>query len=617
MELFNIAEKPRDHGNLRRKVCDSMMDLPQTPEWIKTSFNNSKEEFLKFIERHRRMGTWTDDAGIMCQATALYLGNINLFIQKIHVCQTTFLAGRNIHIVGTANRGQGQPFTKLEAGEEADKLQPLYVGYYQNKHYQSLEKIDKEMEDEDHFIPAPSFDTAPKAEIKKLSFMSTNCRVHNPADVLTVSNGKTLSPPATIKRLPGPRFTKLVSLNSSALKLGLPLSKASPVSGITGTNNKPIRVIKLTPAQAEALKRGRAAAAGHLTLAKDKLLMFPTRPASVGLDTQDENGVNKENGNMFVTSDLDSTISEEPKQKIVKLDNGNSPLSNKEELKKKAVEKDEVDDEDDVEDVDNPTNPIPSIDELLAIPEQERDEDGKTMDELLDEADEEIAKRQENHKKAMESADRWMKNFEQERSNREARYIVNAGYRDRLAVEITQPVLRKMFDENIDYLKSIRDGQTESSRHTAFHKDAGSRQALLYIQIHNPFTDAQVDWTLECMADVWMKTWQERADNLDYVSKVLMPECLIKFYMDFFKISKAEAETKIKETPIEDEDNNEDEDGVDPEKSTRSRRNRRGQGRGGGRGRGGGARRGARGGARGPRGGAQVGARGRGGKGRK
>ena len=170
-------------------------------------------------------------------------------------------------------------------------------------------------------------------EAGKLALMSTNSRVHNPANVLTVSNVKTLSPSSTIKSSPGPRFTKLVSLNSSASKLGLPLSKASPVSGITGTNNKPIRVIKLTPAQAEALKRGRAA--GQVAFSKDKLLMSPSSPASVGLDTQDENGVNKENGNMFVTSDLDSTISEEPKQKIVKLDNGNSPLANKEELQRK------------------------------------------------------------------------------------------------------------------------------------------------------------------------------------------------------------------------------------------------------------------------------------------
>ena len=127
---------------------------------------------------------------------------------------------------------------------------------------------------------APSFDTASKAETKELALMSTNGTVHNQANVLTVSNAKTISPSDTMKSLPGPRLTKLVSLNSCASKPSLPLLKANPVSGIAGTNNKPIRVIKLTPAQAEALKRGQAAS--QVALAKDKLLMFPTRPASGG-----------------------------------------------------------------------------------------------------------------------------------------------------------------------------------------------------------------------------------------------------------------------------------------------------------------------------------------------
>ena len=46
--------------------------------------------------------------------------------------------------MGTANRRQEQPFTKLEAGEEADKLPPFYIGYYQGCHYQSLEKIQQQ-----------------------------------------------------------------------------------------------------------------------------------------------------------------------------------------------------------------------------------------------------------------------------------------------------------------------------------------------------------------------------------------------------------------------------------------------------------------------------------------
>ena len=33
-----------------------------------------------------------------------------------------------------------------------------------------------------------------------------------------------------------------------------------------------------------------------------------------------------------------------------------------------------------------------------------------------------------------------------------------------------------------------------------------------------------------------------------------MPECFIKFYMDIFQFTKEEAETRIKETPMIDDD---------------------------------------------------------------
>jgi hypothetical protein len=35
--------------------------------------------------------------------------------------------------------------------------------------------------------------------------------------------------------------------------------------------------------------------------------------------------------------------------------------------------------------------------------------------------------------------------------------------------------------------------------------------------------------------------------HIDYVFKVLLPECLIKFYMDFFEVNKATSEANILE----------------------------------------------------------------------
>ena len=131
------------------------------------------------------------------------------------------------------------------------------------------------------------------------------------------------------------------------------------------------------------------------------------------------------------------------------------------------------------------------------------------------------------------------------------RQRVNALMKEQLATGITRPVLRQMFRENLSYLENIRSGKMPSERHTAFHSNAGTRQALFYKMITNPFSDDQVDWTYEEMTRIWMRTTKEFHDNNDYIWKVLMPECFIKFYMDFFSISREEAETRIGETALE------------------------------------------------------------------
>ena len=55
---------------------------------------------------------------------------------------------------------------------------------------------------------------------------------------------------------------------------------------------------------------------------------------------------------------------------------------------------------------------------------------------------------------------------------------------------------------------------------------------------------------------VWMKTPEERRENNDYIWKLLLPECFIKFFMDHFSIDKKEAENIIRNTPLKEEDEN-------------------------------------------------------------
>jgi hypothetical protein len=119
-----------------------------------------------------------------------------------------------------------------------------------------------------------------------------------------------------------------------------------------------------------------------------------------------------------------------------------------------------------------------------------------------------------------------------------------------LEVEITELVLRRMFRENTDYLENIKAGKVESTRHEAFHKSSRTRHALYYTMITDPFTDDQLEWTLEEIGKVWMKNKREQMDNNEYVWKVLLAECFVKFYMDHFGYDKKEAEKRISETPL-------------------------------------------------------------------
>jgi len=118
--LHAVPDKPTNHVDLRQAVCAAIPKLPQAKEWIQNLFGD-EVTFQDFLEEHKTSGIWTDSLGIMCQATALFVG-------------------RNVHIVGTANIGQGFAFTKLESVEEAEEFPPFTVGYYQDRHYQSLQE---------------------------------------------------------------------------------------------------------------------------------------------------------------------------------------------------------------------------------------------------------------------------------------------------------------------------------------------------------------------------------------------------------------------------------------------------------------------------------------------
>ena len=190
----------------------------------------------------------------------------------------------------------------------------------------------------------------------------------------------------------------------------------------------------------------------------------------------------------------------------------------------------------------------------MSVTEQPETEDNLE----LDQKDLQIAEQKEKHSLRMEQLEEKAMEQQKRKKDREERYAANAINRDHLATGLTQPILKQMVANIRSDLEDIKDGLIESSRHKAFHKSLKTRQDLMYTMITHPFTDKQVDWVYEEMASIWLRTEQEHADNNEYIWKVLMPECFIRLYSDFFKLSRKEAEQRIKETPFDDSDESRD-----------------------------------------------------------
>ena len=186
----------------------------------------------------------------------------------------------------------------------------------------------------------------------------------------------------------------------------------------------------------------------------------------------------------------------------------------------------------------------PNIDDLLKLPERP-DDGSKTQEEILDELDVEIAKRHKRHELDSAKVDKQIEEERRKKEERKARCKANAKLRNRLEKELSEEKLRGIFRDIIPHLEAIWNGQKDSKRHEAFHKSVRTRQALYYTMITDPFTDDQLDWVLEEMSLIWMRNKREQMENNEYIWKVLLPECFIKIYGDYFGFSKEEAEVKM------------------------------------------------------------------------
>ena len=195
---------------------------------------------------------------------------------------------------------------------------------------------------------------------------------------------------------------------------------------------------------------------------------------------------------------------------------------------------------------------LPSVDELLKIPV--RNKDGLSMDDILEKMDNKIAQRKRNHVFNMEKIDADIKALKHSQKERRECLYQNSLMMQRFKSQLTEDMLQQMFSDNLQYLRDIDVGLIYSWRHDTFYKSYGARQNLLYNSWLHSITDEQLEWTRRELAKVWMETKEKESKNRDYVWKVLLPECVIKLYVDFFGISKENVEKLLSETPSTDDE---------------------------------------------------------------
>ena len=188
----------------------------------------------------------------------------------------------------------------------------------------------------------------------------------------------------------------------------------------------------------------------------------------------------------------------------------------------------------------------PSLSDILQVPSNFQLEDDAKFDKLCSK----ISKRREKFDEEMEAVDEVIKREKLRMKLRRKRFCENRLRRIQIESELTQKKIEQMFEEHKEYFERVHSGAESSHRLEEYMKGGRSRDALRHKMITTPFNEEQVDWTLGLLIKMLGLTKQEELKQSNYLWMVLLPEVLIRFYQDFFKLDKQEAEMKIFETPV-------------------------------------------------------------------
>ena len=132
------------------------------------------------------------------------------------------------------------------------------------------------------------------------------------------------------------------------------------------------------------------------------------------------------------------------------------------------------------------------LDDILKVPELT-----DVPEENMEDFQERICRIQKMHDAEMASVESDIEKVKKSKEEFVERQKRNAELREILSSEVTEDVVRKLFKENLEYLRDIWNGEANSERHRSYCEGANSRPGLYYIMVTDPFTDDQLKWTLE------------------------------------------------------------------------------------------------------------------------
>ena len=194
-----------------------------------------------------------------------------------------------------------------------------------------------------------------------------------------------------------------------------------------------------------------------------------------------------------------------------------------------------------------------SLEDLLRIPTSEESAEEERINSLcisLKERYELIEERKALLETEMKEVDESIAGIKHREELRNLRRKENKSRRNQIESQLDIESIKQLCQNNKKYFWEILNRECYSERHEDFLSNGKRRDDLRFKSISSPFTDEQIEVVVQDLEHVMLGSFYTGSTVNEFLEKVMLPEALIKVYMDVFNVGKGEAEMMIEETPL-------------------------------------------------------------------